>query len=100
MWFLVEEIWVGTSTTQIRSAVIYENKGLGKPLLTTIGLMIERAEKGREETENEGWCYASEEYLAESLGCSVSQVALWIKQYVKDGWLLMGQRPQQDGSPA
>ena len=75
----------------VRSSTVYENKGLAKALLMTIALMIQRAEEGKEPTENEGWCFASERYLAESLGMSESRVCAWVEVFVDDEWLVVEQ---------
>ncbi|GEM_PF-4159913 len=81
----------------VRNSTVYENKGLAKSLLSLIAMLIERAEEERQPTENEGWCYASERYLAESLGMSEGAASRWIKAFKQDGWLVIECRPNQRG---
>ena len=81
----------------VRSSTVYENKGLAKALLMTIALMIQRVEEGEEPTENEGWCFASERYLAESLGMSESRVCVWVDKFFDDGWLVVEQKRNAHG---
>jgi DNA-binding PadR family transcriptional regulator len=82
---------------KVRSSTVYENKGLAKSLLMTIAMLIERAEENDEQTENEGWCFASERYLAESLGMSESQAAKWIKVFERDSWIVIERGQNERG---
>src|ERR1051325_10034102 len=72
----------------VRSITVYENKGIAKPLLSLIAFMIEGASEAKEPTPNEGYCFASVRYLAESLGCSEASVEQWIGRFITDGWLV------------
>lgn len=82
----------------VRSSTVYENKGLAKALFSLIAMMIERADEGEKPTENEGWCFASERYLAESLGMSDNRVYLTIRNlFLKDGWLVKESVPAANG---
>jgi len=71
----------------VRCSDLYEGKGLTKSILMMIALGIERAEDGEKPTENEGFAYFSQKYIAEALGCNESTVKNAIAQIAEDGWI-------------
>jgi len=78
----------------VRSSNLYEHKGLAKPLLSLIALLIigepkenEQGQQIGERDPDAGYCTASQNYLAAQLGCSESDVLRWIRVFTEDGWL-------------
>lgn len=66
---------------------LYDHHGITKSILARICMLIERAEEGQEVTANEGWCTATQAYIAAQLGCSDSKVLKAVKELRRDGWL-------------
>lgn len=72
----------------VRNSNLYENKGIAKPLLTLIALLIiSPPVEGEEPHKDAGFCVATQGYLAASLGCSATEVKRWIKVFEADGWI-------------
>src|SRR5947209_1820604 len=72
----------------VRDSDLYDGRGLAKPVLTLIAMLIIGAPaEGQEPDEDEGWCVATQDYLAMALGCSDDEVSLMVNQFKRDGWL-------------
>ena len=68
----------------VRDSNLYENKGLAKPLLTLIGQLVIGPDE-KDPHPDEGFCIATQDYLAAALGCSTSEVMVWVKIFEEDG---------------
>jgi biotin operon repressor len=80
----------------VRNSNLYEHKGLAKPLLSLIALLVigepEEDEQGKPKTERDpdaGYCTATQDYLAAQLGCSRKEVNVLIQTFEDDGWLII-----------
>jgi biotin operon repressor len=72
----------------VRHSNLYENKRIAKALLCLIAqLTVGPPDDGEEPDKDMGFCFASQKYLAASLGCSDSEVKHWIKAFEADGWI-------------
>jgi hypothetical protein len=72
----------------VRQSNLYEHKGLAKPLLALIALLIiGPPAEGKEPDKDEGFCVATQAYLAASLGCSDTEVKRLTKIFETDGWI-------------
>jgi hypothetical protein len=78
----------------VRDSDLYELKRLAKPLLAQIALLVIGAPEIRpdgkpvsEPDPDEGWCVATQDYLAAALGCSDDEAQELIAMFERDGWL-------------
>lgn len=78
----------------VRNSDLYDGKGLAKPVLSLIAHLVigspEENEQGKPKSKPDpdvGWCVATEDYLAMSLGCSEAQVSRLVGIFEVDGWL-------------
>jgi hypothetical protein len=73
----------------VRESNLYEYGGVAKPLLTMIAHLHRpvAVEQGEKPHRNEGWCDATQNYLAQMLGCSEDNVQELLRRFVRDGWL-------------
>jgi len=73
----------------VRESNLYEFGGVAKPLLIMVA-QLQRpvaVEKGEKPHVNEGWCDATQDYLAAMVGCSEDNVQELLRRFVRDGWL-------------
>ncbi|HVP51408.1 MAG TPA: hypothetical protein VMT05_04825 [Terriglobales bacterium] len=90
----------------VRNSNLYEHKGLAKPLLSLIALLIIGEPKENEQGQqigdrdpDAGYCTATQNYLAAQSGCSESDVLRWIKVFIADGWFGVETRRNKLGYP-
>jgi hypothetical protein len=84
----------------VRRSNLYENKGIAKPLLTLIALLIiSPPSESKEPDKDVGFCVATQSYLAASLGCSDTEVKRWVKIFEIDGWIQIIRHRDHRGYP-
>ena len=71
---------------------LYDHRGVAKALLARIAhLVIGPAEEGQKPDPDEGYCVATQNYLAAQMGLSETEVKRLIKTYAADGWIVIDQ---------
>jgi hypothetical protein len=84
---------------------LYDHKGIAKSLLSRIYMLVPRTsafnEDGSDPTpvENEGFCTASQEYLARQLGVDPGTVSELVQKFYLDGWLRIEEYTDKFGHP-
>lgn len=84
---------------------LYDHKGIAKALLSRIYHLVPRTkifnEDGSDPTppDNEGFCTATQEYLAAQLGTDPGTVAGWVQKFNEHGWLRIEEYRDKFGHP-